>query len=309
MHQLLSVLNERTQGKKNMAWVRIDDQAPRHQKFLKAGPSACWLWVCGTAHCQSQLSDGFVSDEALPMIGIPKGYKSLAGLLVKAGLWERIEGGYRVHDYLDYNKSRQEVLQKRAEDAQRKRDGESKRIPRGGTTDSARNPNGDGPDSGAPRAGVPSHPIPSALLKEPEARSAHAKPDRGAVFADDRLRIPTFLDEDLARMHPTFDRIAFYQGLSQRLGDAPIDQRGQPFFDWVKAKFCEAAKIPSPQVQARRALSTRVTPEAISHDRASREALAYFEAHGCEHSPRHDNRGQCIARVYEELQSGARKSA
>lgn len=135
-----------------MAWVKLDDQAPRNEKMLAAGPSACWLWVCGIAHSQSQLTDGFVSLAVLPMIGV-KGVgrtKRLAEQLVAAGLFERVEGGYQVHDYLDHNPSRAVVLAKRAEDAERKRGGESNRNPHGIPTDSS-----------APRARVPSHPIPT----------------------------------------------------------------------------------------------------------------------------------------------------
>jgi hypothetical protein len=139
-----------------MAWVKLDDQSPRNEKMLRAGPAACWLWVCGIAHCQSQLTDGFVSTEALPMIGV-KGVgrvRRLAELLIVAGLFERAEGGYRVHDYLEHNPSRAQVLAKRAEDADRKRHAESNRSPRGIQ-----------PESGAPRAGVPSHPIRSIERK------------------------------------------------------------------------------------------------------------------------------------------------
>lgn len=138
-----------------MAWVKLDDQAPRHDKMLKAGPSACWLWVCAIAHGQAQLTDGLVTLDSLPMIGI-KGVtraRKLAELLVDARLFDRDERGYRVHDYLDHNPSRAVVLAKRAEDAERKRFAESNRTPRGIP-----------PDSRGPRAGVPSHPIPSHPL-------------------------------------------------------------------------------------------------------------------------------------------------
>ncbi len=95
-----------------MAWVKIDDQAPRNQKLLLAGPAAAWLWVCGIAHCQAHLSEGFIADVALPMIGV-KGEarsRSLAAILVEVGLFERVDGGYQVHDYLDFNETREEAL-------------------------------------------------------------------------------------------------------------------------------------------------------------------------------------------------------
>lgn len=148
-----------------MAWVRIDDQAPRNEKIMAAGPAACWLWVCGIAHAQSQLTDGFISRQALKMIGIPAGVVvKLADKLVAAGLFERAEGGFMVHDYLEYNPSRGQVLAKRAEDADRKRRSESDRTPRGIH-----------PDSGGPCARVPSHPIPSDPIPS-EQRAGLARP-------------------------------------------------------------------------------------------------------------------------------------
>lgn len=149
-----------------MAWVKIDDQAPRKGKMLKAGPAACWLWVCGIAHCQSQLTDGFISFDVLPMIGVAgvTRCRKLAEALVGAGLFERADGGYTVHDYLDHNPTRAAVIARRAEDAERKRIAESVKPPRGIQV-----------ESGGPRAGVPSHPIPSPVPTEPK-RDARESP-------------------------------------------------------------------------------------------------------------------------------------
>jgi hypothetical protein len=87
-----------------MAWVKIDDNAPHHKKMLKAGPAACWLWVCGLAYCQKHHTDGFIPAEALPWLGV-QGPHKLAGLLGIAGLWHAAENGWLVHDYLTWNDS------------------------------------------------------------------------------------------------------------------------------------------------------------------------------------------------------------
>lgn len=91
-----------------MAWIRLDDNAPWHPKHLKAGPLASWLWVCGLAYCQRHATDGFIPVEAMHMLGATGPWKPLASALVKAGLWIEAEGGYRVHDFLDWNDSREE---------------------------------------------------------------------------------------------------------------------------------------------------------------------------------------------------------
>ena len=85
--------------------------------MLKAGPAACWLWVCGLAHAQSQLTDGFIAEEALAMIGVHGKARSqrLADTLVTVRLFDRVEGGYRVHDYLAFNATREEALARRGQ--------------------------------------------------------------------------------------------------------------------------------------------------------------------------------------------------
>lgn len=102
-----------------MAWVRLDDQIPRHDKMLRAGPAASWLWVCAIAHAQSQLTDGFISNAALLTFGIPHA-KKLATVLLSVRLFDKAEGGYRVHDYHDFNASAEEVRAEMEWDRRRK---------------------------------------------------------------------------------------------------------------------------------------------------------------------------------------------
>lgn len=96
-----------------MGWVRIDDQVPRNAKILRAGPAASWLWVCGIAHCQAQLTDGFIAEEVLPLIGVVGRARAirLAAQLVTVGLFERVDGGYRIHDYHDHNWTKEEAIE------------------------------------------------------------------------------------------------------------------------------------------------------------------------------------------------------
>lgn len=87
-----------------MSWVRIESAVARHRKFQQAGPAAAWLWICGLAYCQDSLTDGFIPLEALPYLGV-KAPTHSATRLMRAGLWDACEGGWRVHDYLNYQKS------------------------------------------------------------------------------------------------------------------------------------------------------------------------------------------------------------
>lgn len=91
-----------------MAYLKIECSVARNRKFVKAGPAPSWLWVCGLAYCQEGLTDGFIPSEALKYLGV-KNAAQLASHLVKAGLWDVVDGGWLVHDYLEHNKSAADV--------------------------------------------------------------------------------------------------------------------------------------------------------------------------------------------------------
>ena len=97
-----------------MAWVRIHDGALTHPKIVGLPDKAFRLWVWGLCYCQMHLTDGVIPVQAL--IGPTR----TAAVLVLARLWEALEtGGWRVHDYLEWNDSRALVLRKRSEAKER----------------------------------------------------------------------------------------------------------------------------------------------------------------------------------------------
>src|SRR3990167_8457002 len=91
-----------------MAWIKVESSVARNRKFVKAGPAPSWLWLCGLAYCQEGLTDGFIPSEALNYLGV-KNARPLAGHLVSAGLWDVVDGGWQVHDYLEHNRSASDV--------------------------------------------------------------------------------------------------------------------------------------------------------------------------------------------------------
>lgn len=130
-----------------MSWVKVDDHMPRHPKFLGLGRDrlVCQgVWLDGMCYSSAYLTDGIVPDGALDDRS-----RKYAGKLVNAGLWERVEGGFLIHDYLDYQPSKVEVLEARRKNAQRQsrhRNSDSKDVSNGVT-------NGDpGPARPGPRS-------------------------------------------------------------------------------------------------------------------------------------------------------------
>ena len=103
-----------------MSWIRLDDQIAHHPKTTRAGLSS-WLWVCCIGYCQKFLTDGFIPYDAVNAIaaGIHSPRTHINKLL-KIRLLDRAKGGYKVHDYLEFNDSRKVVLAKREADRVRK---------------------------------------------------------------------------------------------------------------------------------------------------------------------------------------------
>lgn len=101
-----------------MAWVRIHDAALSHPKIVGIfdwrDPLHVWFW--GLSYCQAHLTDGLIVSAAVPKMAL-----KAASELVTRNLWAVIPDGWQVHDYLDWNDSRELVTKKRTEAKDRMR--------------------------------------------------------------------------------------------------------------------------------------------------------------------------------------------
>ena len=118
-----------------MSWVRLDDNFPEHPKVVAAGPICELIQIRAICYCSRHLPDGFLPAKVIPSllvrldhldveegtVGDGQGGKlasfgqSAAEIdwptaMVKRGLWHRRRGGYIVHDFLLYQRSRADVL-------------------------------------------------------------------------------------------------------------------------------------------------------------------------------------------------------
>lgn len=98
-----------------MAWVRLDDGFAEHPKIEEAGPLAAWLHVAALCYCNRHLTDGFIPAGKVKRLADVPNVSRHIGALVKVGMWMEVEGGYAIHDYLQYQPSRDEVEKGRAE--------------------------------------------------------------------------------------------------------------------------------------------------------------------------------------------------
>lgn len=109
-------------------WARLDDALIDHHKIADAGAIlgrngaglALALFVLGLMYSNKHLTDGFLT------IAVVKNFPHLddplrvADALTKVTLFEKVPGGFRIHDFHDYNPGAGTVKKKRADDRQRK---------------------------------------------------------------------------------------------------------------------------------------------------------------------------------------------
>ncbi len=159
-----------------MVWVRLDDGYPEHPKVDRVGPLAAWLNVCAWAYCARNLTDGFVPLERVDRLASVPKPRELVRRLVDARLWESTEGGYLVHDYLDYNPSREQVHKERAATAQRvaqHRYNARSNTPSNGVTSPVTNVVSNGPGTDVSNGGCTAapYPVPVKDVKDPAGSS------------------------------------------------------------------------------------------------------------------------------------------
>lgn len=97
-----------------MSWIYIDDKIGHHPKCIQAGCDS-WLWVCAIGYAKKFLTNGFIPDSAIDTLaGGVANIRSKIVLLAKCGLLDRVQHGYTVHDFLDFNNSKTEIIEQRA---------------------------------------------------------------------------------------------------------------------------------------------------------------------------------------------------
>src|SRR5262245_14644743 len=100
-----------------MVWARIDDTMKDHPKIVAAGPLAELIQYRALQYCNRYLTDGFVPYAAVAalLVGLEAfaPHEDWPATMVRAKLWKPRRGGYFVHDFLDYNRSKADVLAER----------------------------------------------------------------------------------------------------------------------------------------------------------------------------------------------------
>lgn len=116
-------------------WAKLEIGYLDHPKFLALNANAICLWHEGKNYCDRHNTDGLIPRAALKGFRF-RGKKSIAVLMTSCGdkpdgtayapLWDAHVVGYRMHDYLDHNDCRDDVLA-RIEHAEARREAERTR--------------------------------------------------------------------------------------------------------------------------------------------------------------------------------------
>lgn len=101
-----------------MPWVRLDDRFTDHAKIDGLSDAAFRLHVAALCHCNRDLTDGFVAVAKVARL-VPNFRRRTPAELVAAGVWDEVDGGWRIHDYLEFQPSKAKVEAERAAAAER----------------------------------------------------------------------------------------------------------------------------------------------------------------------------------------------
>ena len=100
-----------------MAWVKLDDTFWSNRKLERLSDKGYRLYMRGLGYCSQYLTDGILDATDLRTLGATR---KVIDELEDAGCWEWADGHYRVHDYFDFNPTREDVLERRRKAAEKK---------------------------------------------------------------------------------------------------------------------------------------------------------------------------------------------
>ncbi len=95
-----------------MAYASVEYEFWCNPKIRAAGKDAALLYIAANGYCNQFMTDGFILDEsidAIAALAFQRNPNKAVDALVENGLWHRVNGGYEVHDYLKYNKSKAQI--------------------------------------------------------------------------------------------------------------------------------------------------------------------------------------------------------
>ncbi len=105
----LSVVSHAESGERILSWFKLDDRFFDNPKIIPLSDKAKLAYLQAGVYCARELTNGLIPlKRAHEYAGRAAVVKELV-----PHLWEPVEGGYYVHDYLKYNPTKEKVLAER----------------------------------------------------------------------------------------------------------------------------------------------------------------------------------------------------
>jgi hypothetical protein len=273
-----------------MPWGKLDDSLYDHPKLDELPPAmrlACvGLWAVSISWCNRRLTDGHVPKGRIRLLG---GTIQQAEALVSVRLFDKEADGYRVHDFLDFNDSREYVMSRRAKDAERQRLARDAKMESQGVSqrDTARTPGVTPSVSPSPARGRvpgPSSPVPAL----PGPTDTHTARDDDPV-SEEETDLFAYLAQRGAFIRPESPFGQRLLGLIDRRGVERVMQTAKELYtgarhsdrEWVFGLEKALEAIPSPPMEA---LPEGPSPSEMRSQRVQEQAAArrleYFKMTG-----------------------------
>lgn len=97
-----------------MAWLKLDDTMPQHDKITDITVEARWLYIAGLCWSSSLLTDGKIARNKLRRIEPDVDSETALLELVRVGLWELDDAGdIHIVNYLRHQRSAEDVKRQR----------------------------------------------------------------------------------------------------------------------------------------------------------------------------------------------------
>lgn len=91
-----------------MPYLNLDDNFADHPKVDALSDGAFRLHVAGLLYASKHTTDGYIPANRVPRLIRTYKARYLADLM-EATLWRPADAGYTIHDYLDWNRSREQI--------------------------------------------------------------------------------------------------------------------------------------------------------------------------------------------------------
>lgn len=148
-----------------MGWLKLDDAFGTHPKIAGLSDRAFRAHVLGMLYAAQHMTDGIVPDSVAPSRAITR---ELEGGRY-GPVWTRVDGGWQVHDFLDYNPSK---AQAKASAIAKAMAGAKGAASRWHGRENAPSPS----PAPTPRTKKPSTPRERDVIADALARAEHAEP-------------------------------------------------------------------------------------------------------------------------------------